>query len=53
VVEGQATLPDVPILQSESETVDTPYVGILSIIIGAIIVGIIISIRRKRKKKQG
>jgi len=28
-------------------------VGILSIIIGAIIVGIIISIRRKRKKKQG
>ena len=53
VVEGQATLPDVPILQSESETVDTPYVGMLSIIIGAIIVGIIISIRRKRKKKQG
>ena len=53
VVEGQATLPDVPILQSESETVDTPYAGILSIIIGAIIVGIIISIRRKRKKKQG
>ena len=53
VVDGQATLPDVPILQIESETVDTSYVGILSIIIGAIIVGIIISIRRKRKKKQG
>jgi hypothetical protein len=53
VVEGQATLPDVPILLTEDETVDTPYVGILSIIIGVIIVGIIISIRRKRKIKQG
>ena len=52
VVEGQATLPDVPILLTEDETVDTPYVGVLSIIIGAIIVGIIISIRRKRKKKK-
>ena len=53
VVDGQATLPDVPILQIESETVGVPHVGILSTIIGAIIVGIIISIRRKRKKKQG
>ena len=52
VVEGHTTLPDIPILQTESKTVEIPYMGILSIIIGAIIVGIIISIRRKRKKKR-
>ncbi len=53
IVEGQTALPDVPILRTESEIVESPYVGMFSIIIGAIIVGIIISIRRKRKKKQG
>ena len=52
VVEGQTSLPDVPILRTESEIVESPYVGIFSIIIGAIIVGIIISIRRKRKKNK-
>ena len=50
VVEGQPSLPDVPILQSESKTEGISYAGIISIIIGVIIVGIIISVRRKRKK---
>ena len=49
VVEGQTELPTVPISQTESSSEDTSYAGILSIIIGAIIVGIIIYIRRKRK----
>ena len=52
VVEGQTSLPDVPILQVEDETEETPYAGIVSIIIGAIIVGIIVYIRRKRKKME-
>ncbi len=52
VAEGQSSLPDVPILQAESETRETSYMGILSIIIGAIIVGIIVYVRRKRKKKK-
>ena len=51
VVEGQDSLPDVPILQAEGETEETSHVGMVSLIIGAVIVGIIISIRRKRKKK--
>ena len=51
VVEGQDALPDVPILQAEGETEETSHVGMVSLIIGAVIVGIIISIRRKRKKK--
>ena len=49
VAEGQASLPDVPILQTEGETVETSYAGVISIIIGAMIVGIIVYIRRKRK----
>jgi len=51
VVEGQTKLPTVPISQTESSSEDTSYAGILSIIIGAIIVGIIVYIRRKRKIK--
>ena len=51
VVEGQDALPLVPILQAEGETEETSHVGMVSLIIGAVIVGIIISIRRKRKKK--
>ena len=49
VVEGQTELPTVPISQTESSSEDTSYAGILSIIFGAIIVGIIVYIRRKRK----
>jgi len=51
VVEGQTELPTVPMSQTESSSEDTSYAGILSIIIGAIIVGIIVYIRRKRKRK--
>jgi len=51
VVEGQTELPTVPISQTESISEDTSYAGILSIIFGAIIVGIIVYIRRKRKTK--
>ena len=49
VVEGQTELPAVPISQVESSSEDTSYAGIISIIIGAIIVGIIVYVRRKRK----
>jgi len=51
VVEGQTELPTVPISQTESSSEDTSYAGILSMIFGAIIVGIIVYIRRKRKRK--
>jgi len=51
VVAGQTELPTVPISQVESGSEDTSYAGIVSIIGGAIIVGIIITIRRKRKAK--
>ena len=51
VVEGQTELPTVPISQTESSSEDTSYAGILSIIIGAIIVGIIVYVRKKRKRK--
>jgi len=50
VTEGQSSFPDVPILQAKSVTEDTSYAGIASIIIGVIIVGAIVYIRRKRKK---
>ena len=49
VVEGQAELPTVPISEVESSSEDTSYTGIVLAIIGAIIVGIIVYIRRKRK----
>ena len=51
VVEGQTELPTVPISQTEGSSEDTSYAGILSMIFGAIIVGIIVYIRRKRKRK--
>ena len=51
VVEGQTELPTVPISQTESSSEDTSYAGIIYIIIGAIIVGIIVYVRRKRKRK--
>ena len=49
VVEGQAELPTVPISEVESSSEDTSYTGIVLAVIGAIIVGIIVYIRRKRK----
>lgn len=51
VVAGLTELPTVPISQVESGSEDTSYAGIVSIIGGAIIVGIIVAIRRKRKAK--
>jgi len=51
VVEGQTELPTVPISQVESGSEDTSHTGIVLAIIGAIIVGIIVTIRRKRKAK--
>ena len=51
VVEGQTELPTVPISEVEVISEDTSYAGILSMIFGAIIVGIIVYIRRKRKRK--
>ncbi|MEA2044377.1 MAG: LPXTG cell wall anchor domain-containing protein [Thermoproteota archaeon] len=51
VVEGQTELPTVPISEVESSSEGTSYTGIVLAIIGAIIVGIIVYIRRKRKRK--
>ena len=51
VVEGQAELPTVPISEVETSSEGTSYTGIVLAIIGAIIVGIIVYIRRKRKRK--
>ena len=50
VVEGQTELPTVPISEIEASSEGTSYTGIVLAIIGAIIVGIIVYIRRKRKK---
>ena len=50
-VEEQTSLPTVPILEPENDVEGVSYPGIASIIIGAIIVGIIVYIRRKRKAK--
>ena len=49
IVEGQTALPTVPISEVEASSEDTSYTGIVLAIIGAIIVGIIVYIRRKRK----
>ena len=49
VVEGQSELPTVPISDVEANSEGTSYTGIVLAIIGAIIVGIIVYIRRKRK----
>jgi peptide/nickel transport system substrate-binding protein len=51
VVEGQTELPTVPISEIEASSEGTSYTGIVLAIIGAIIVGIIVYIRRKRKAK--
>ena len=51
VVEGQNELPTVPISEVESSSEGTSYTGIVLAIIGAIIVGTIVYIRRKRKRK--
>jgi len=52
VVEGQTELPTVPISEIEASSECTSYTGIVLAIIGAIIVGIIVYIRRKRKKSK-
>jgi len=49
VVEGQTELPTVPISEIEASSEGISYTGIVLAIIGAIIVGIIVYIRRKRK----
>ena len=49
-VEEHTSLPTVPILEAESNVEGISYPGIASIIIGAIIVGIIVTVRRRRKK---
>ena len=49
VVEGQTELPSIPISDVESSSEGTSYTGIVLAIIGAIIVGIIVYIRRKRR----
>ena len=51
VVEGQTELPTVPISEIEASSEGTSYTGIVLAIIGAIIVGTIVYIRRKRKRK--
>jgi len=49
VVGGQSELPTVPISEVEASSEGTSYTGIVLAIIGTIIVGIIVYIRRKRK----
>ena len=49
VVEGQSELPTVPISEVEASSEGTSYTGIVLAVIGAIIVGTIVYIRRKRK----
>ena len=49
VVEGQTELPTVTISEVEASSDGTSYTGIVLAIIGAIKVGIIVYIRRKRK----
>ena len=47
---GEAELPTVPTTTSEFVSEDNPYTGIISIIIGAIIVSVIVSVRKRRKQ---
>jgi hypothetical protein len=51
VVESETIFPTVPISEIEAISEGTSYTGIVLAIIGAIIVGIIVYIRRKRKTK--
>ena len=51
VVESETIFPTVPISEIEANSEGTSYTGIVLAIIGAIIVGIIVYIRRKRKTK--
>ena len=51
VVEGETSFPTTPISQTKSQTDDPSYAGIISIIIGGVIVGVIVYIRKKRKSK--
>ena len=51
VVESETSFPTVPISEVESRSDGTSYTGIVLAIIGAVIVGIIVYIRRKRKAK--
>ena len=51
VVESETSFPTVPISEVESRSEGTSYTGIVLAIIGAVIVGIIVYIRRKRKAK--
>lgn len=51
VVDGETSFPTVPISEAESRSEGTSYTGIVLAIIGAVIVGIIVYIRRKRKAK--
>ena len=47
---SQTGLPDVPILEIEDKSEEFPYAGIILAIIGAVIIGIIVSIKKKRKR---
>ena len=47
---GESGLPTVPTTTIESVSEENPYFGIISIIIGAIIVGVIVSARKRRKQ---
>ena len=51
VVESETSFPTVPISEIEASSEGTSYTGIVLAIIGVIIVGIIVYIRRKRKTK--
>ena len=47
---GESGLPTVSTTTIESVSEENPYFGIISIIIGAIIVGVIVSARKRRKQ---
>ena len=47
---SQTSLPDVPILEIEDKSEEFTYVGIILAIIGAVIVGMIVSVKKKRKR---
>ena len=47
---GESGLPTVPTTTIESVSEENPYFGIISIILGVIIVGVIVSVRKRRKQ---